>query len=274
MNVTNGFAGQFSLGQAGFMAIGAYMVGIFTVPVELRADVFYAIPMNPHLVNVYMPLWMALILGGVLAAGIAGLIGTPVLRLRGDYLAIATLGFSEIIRIIITNATSITNGALGIKNIPPLNDVRYIFLATAISYVLITLLLNSSYGRAFKAIREDEIAAEAMGINLFYHKNLDFLLIIVLGGMGSVTGSMFGAIIVTAGLEYLRVFDEPLELMGVAIPLFRPGLRMVVFSILLMICVLFWRHGIMGTNELTWEKIIHFVKHPLAGFRKKGVQGK
>ena len=124
MNVTNGFAGQFSLGQAGFMAIGAYMVGIFTVPVELRADVFYAIPMNPHLVNVYMPLWMALILGGVLAAGIAGLIGTPVLRLRGDYLAIATLGFSEIIRIIITNATSITNGALGIKNIPPLNDVR------------------------------------------------------------------------------------------------------------------------------------------------------
>ena len=308
MNVTNGFAGQFSLGQAGFMAIGAYMVGIFTVPVELRADVFYAIPMNPHLVNVYMPLWMALILGGVLAAFVAGIIGTPVLRLRGDYLAIATLGFSEIIRIIITNATSITNGALGIKNIPPLNDVRYIFLATAISYVLITLLLNSSYGRAFKAIREDEIAAEAMGINLFYHKNLafmvsaffagiggglygallgtvdpknflftltyNFLLIIVLGGMGSVTGSMFGAIIVTAGLEYLRVFDEPLELMGVAIPLFRPGLRMVVFSILLMICVLFWRHGIMGTNELTWEKIIHFVKHPLAGFRKKGVQGK
>ena len=292
MNVTNGFAGQFSLGQAGFMAIGAYMVGI----------------MNPHLVNVYMPLWMALILGGVLAAFVAGIIGTPVLRLRGDYLAIATLGFSEIIRIVITNATSITNGALGIKNIPPLNDVRYIFMAAAISYVLITLLLNSSYGRAFKAIREDEIAAEAMGISLFYHKNLafmvsaffagiggglygallgtvdpknflftltyNFLLIIVLGGMGSVTGSMFGAIIVTAGLEYLRLFDEPMELMGIAIPLFRPGLRMVVFSILLMVCVLFWRRGIMGTNELTWEKIISFVKHPLAGFRKKGVQGK
>ena len=96
MNVTNGFAGQFSLGQAGFMAIGAYMVGIFTVPVELRADVFYAIPMNPHLVNIYMPLGVALFLGGVLAAMVAGLIGTPVLRLRGDYLAIATLGFSEI----------------------------------------------------------------------------------------------------------------------------------------------------------------------------------
>ena len=111
MNITNGFAGQFSLGQAGFMAIGAYMVGIFTVPVNLRADVFYAVPMNPHLVNIYMPLWLALIMGGILAAIVAGLIGTPVLRLRGDYLAIATLGFSEIIRIIITNANTITNGA-------------------------------------------------------------------------------------------------------------------------------------------------------------------
>ena len=308
MNITNGFAGQFSLGQAGFMAIGAYMVGIFTVPVNLRADVFYATPMHPWLVNIYIPLWLALILGGVLAAVVAGLIGTPVLRLRGDYLAIATLGFSEIIRIIITNATSVTNGALGIKNIPPLNDVRYIFLVTAISYIIITLLLNSSYGRAFKAIREDEIAAEAMGIGLFYHKNLafmvsaffagiggglygallgtvdpknflftityNFLLIIVLGGMGSITGSMFGAIIVTAGLEYLRLFDEPLELMGVAIPLFRPGLRMVVFSGLLMICVLFWRHGSRGTSERSWEKSLNFVKRPLAGFRKKGVQGK
>lgn len=304
MNITNGFAGQFALGQAGFMAIGAYMVGIFTVPVNLRPDVFYATPMNPWLIHIYMPLWAALILGGVLAAVVAGLIGTPVLRLRGDYLAIATLGFSEIIRIIITNAQSVTNGALGIKNIPPLNDVRYIFLVTALAYVVITLLLNSSYGRAFKAIREDEIAAEAMGINLFFHKNLafmvsaffagvggglygallgtvdpknflftltyNFLLIIVLGGMGSVTGSMFGAIIVTAGLEYLRIFDEPLMLFGASIPLFRPGLRMVVFSILLMACVLFWRHGIMGTNELTWDKILTFVKHPLAGFQKRG----
>lgn len=307
MNITNGFAGQFSLGQAGFMAIGAYMVGIFTVPVNLRADVFYAVPMNPYLVNIYMPLWLALILGGLLAALVAGLIGTPVLRLRGDYLAIATLGFSEIIRIIITNANTITNGALGIKNIPSLNDVRYIFLATAVAYVLISLLLSSSYGRAFKAIREDEIAAEAMGIDLFHHKNMafmvsaffagiggglygallgtvdpknflftltyNFLLIIVLGGMGSITGSMLGAVIVTAGLEYLRVFDEPLEIMGVAIPLLRPGLRMVVFSLLLMACVLFWRHGIMGTREFTWDKLAAFLKHPF-GIRKKGVQRK
>ncbi len=168
MNLTNGFVGQFSLGQAGFMAIGAYTVGIFTVPVEFRENVFYAVPMNPLIADIELPLWAALLLGGVLAALFAFMIGTPVLRLRGDYLAVTTLGFSEIIRIWITNAQSITNGALGIKDIPPLNDVRYIFLVTLISFVFITLLVNSSYGRAFKAIREDEIAAEAMGINLFW----------------------------------------------------------------------------------------------------------
>ena len=304
MNITNGFVGQFALGQAGFMAVGAYVVGIFTVPVAMRPGVFYATPMNPAIINIYMPLGVALIVGGLLAALIAFVIGTPVLRLRGDYLAIATLGFSEIIRIVITNASSITNGALGIKNIPPLNDVRIIFLATLITFILITLLINSSYGRAFKAIREDEIAAEAMGIDLFYHKNLacmisaffagiggglygallgtvdpknflftltyNFRLIIVLGGMGSITGSMLGAVIVTAGLEYLRVFDEPLELFGMAIPLFRPGFRMVMFSVLLMFCVLFWRKGIMGTEEFTWAKFMNFCKHPLAYFTKKG----
>lgn len=176
MNLTNGFVGQFSLGQAGFMAIGAYVVGIFTVPVELRPNVFYAAPMNPLIADIQMPLWLALIAGGLLAALVAFLIGTPVLRLRGDYLAVATLGFSEIIRIWITNAQSITNGALGIKDIPPLNDVRYIFLATAVTFIFIALLINSSYGRAFKAIREDEIAAEAMGVSLFWHKNLAFMI--------------------------------------------------------------------------------------------------
>ena len=306
MNLTNGFTGQFSLGQAGFMAIGAYVVGIFTVPVALRPAVFYAAPMNPLIADIYMPLWLALIIGGLLEALVAFLIGTPVLRLRGDYLAVATLGFSEIIRIVITNAQSITNGALGIKDIPPLNDVRYIFAFTAVIFIFITALINSSYGRAFKAIREDEIAAEAMGIDLFKHKCLafmisaffagiggglygallgtvdpknflftltyNFLLIIVLGGMGSITGSMIGAVLVTAGLEFLRVFDEPLDLFGMAIPLFRPGFRMVIFSVLLMVLVLFWRHGIMGTREFTWDKLIAFCKNPFGFFGRKGAR--
>lgn len=306
MNLTNGFAGQFSLGQAGFMALGAYVVGVFTVPVELRANVFYAVPMNPLIADIQLPLWLALIVGGLLAALVAFLIGTPVLRLRGDYLAIATLGFSEIIRIVITNAQSFTNGALGIKDIPTINDVRYIFLVTAIIFLFITCLINSSYGRAFKAIREDEIAAEAMGVGLFHHKCMafmlsaffagiggglyatllgtvdpknflftltyNFLLIIVLGGMGSITGSMLGSIIVTAGLEYLRIFDEPWELFGTVIPLFRPGFRMVIFSLLLMMCVLFWRKGIMGTEEFTWDKFVAFCKNPFKYFMRKGAK--
>ncbi len=152
------------------MAVGAYVVGVFAVPVELRPNVFYAEPMNPLIADIQMPLWLALLVGGLLAALIAFLIGYPVLRLRGDYLAIATLGFSEIIRIVITNAQSFTNGALGIKDIPTLNDVRYIFIATAITFLFVTCLINSSYGRAFKAIREDVIAAEAMGVGLFKHK--------------------------------------------------------------------------------------------------------
>ena len=184
MNLTNGFAGQFSLGQAGFMAVGAYVVGVFTVPVDLRPNVFYAVPMNPMIADIQLPLWLALLFGGLLAALIAFLIGWPVLRLRGDYLAIATLGFSEIIRILITNAQSWTNGALGIKDIPALNDVRYIFIATAITFLFVTCLINSSYGRAFKAIREDEIAAEAMGVGLFKHKCMAFMLSAFFAGIG------------------------------------------------------------------------------------------
>ena len=184
--------------------------------------------------------------------------------------------------------------------------MRYIFLVTAIIFLFITCLINSSYGRAFKAIREDEIAAEAMGVGLFHHKCMafmlsaffagiggglyatllgtvdpknflftltyNFLLIIVLGGMGSITGSMLGSIIVTAGLEYLRIFDEPWEIMGTVIPLFRPGFRMVIFSLLLMICVLFWRKGIMGTEEFTWDKFVAFCKNPFKYFKRKGAK--
>lgn len=289
MNLINGFTGLFSLGHAGFMAIGAYAVGMFTVPVEIRPAVYYLKPMHPLIADIELPFFVTLLLGGLVAAFVAFLIGAPVLKLRDDYLAIATLGFSEIIRIIITNAQSITNGSLGIKNIPSTANMWWIYGTTFITVLFIVLLISSSYGRALKAIREDEIAAEAMGINLFRHKLLsfmvgaffagvggglyasmlgtvdpknflfvltyNFLLIIVLGGMGSVSGTIISAYIVTAGLEWLRVFDEPLSIFGVAIPLFRPGLRMVVFSVLLMLIVLFYRNGLMGTKELNWDTI-------------------
>lgn len=289
MNLINGFTGLFSLGHAGFMAIGAYVVGIFTVPVEMRPMVFYLEPMHPLIANIHLPFFVALILGGILAAIVAFLIGAPVLRLRDDYLAIATLGFSEIIRIVITNAQSITNGSLGIKNIPPTANIWWIYGTAFVTIVFIVLLISSSYGRAFKAIREDEIAAEAMGINLFNHKVLsfmvgaffagiggglygallgtvdpknflfvltyNFLLIIVLGGMGSISGTIISAFVVTAGQEWLRFLDAPLTIGSFDVPLFRPGFRMVIFSLLLMIIVLFYRNGLMGTKELNWDML-------------------
>ncbi|MBR5485145.1 MAG: branched-chain amino acid ABC transporter permease, partial [Oscillospiraceae bacterium] len=183
MNLVNGFTGMFSLGQAGFMAIGAYVVAIFTVPVAERARVFYITPMNPMIADIEMPFVAALILGGIVAAIAAFFIGAPVLRLKGDYLAIATLGFSEIIRIVFTNTQTITNGALGIKGIPTISSLWWTMGVAVIVVILMAALINSSYGRAFKAIREDEIAAEAMGINLFKHKMMSFMISAFMSGI-------------------------------------------------------------------------------------------
>ncbi len=308
MNLINGFTGLFSLGQAGFMAIGAYTVAIFTLPLDLRSTVYYMEPMNAAIANVHLDFVPALLLGGVLAAAAAFLIGAPVLRLRGDYLAIATLGFSEIIRILITNMQSVTNGALGIKNVPDnANDMRWSFGVAIVVLILTVLLINSSYGRAFKAIREDDIAAEAMGIGLFRHKVMsfviggffagiggglyasllgtvdpkqfyftltyNFLLIIVMGGMGSISGTVIASFIVTGGLELLRYFDEPLTVAGYEIPLFRAGFSMVIFSVLLMVIVLFFRNGLMGRTELSWDRIFNFfarMKNRIAPKTAKG----
>lgn len=290
MNLMNGFTGQFSLGQAGFMAIGAYAVGIFTLPVEIRSQIYYMKPMNELIANIQLPIGVALLLGGLIAAFFAMLIGAPILRLKGDYLAIATLGFSEIIRIVLTNAQTITNGALGISRIPSTSSMPF-FIAFLVGTVIIMgLLVSSSYGRAFKAIREDEVAAEAMGIGLLKHKLMafmisaffaavggglyatflatvdpknflftltyNFLLMIVLGGLGSISGTVIASFIVTGGLEVLRFFDEPQTLFGMVIPIFRPGLRMVIFAIILIAIVLFWPRGLMGKTELTWSRIL------------------
>ena len=306
MNLVNGFTGLFSLGQAGFMAIGAFSVAIFTVPAEYINSIFYLEPMAPWLAAIRLPFVAALLVGGLIAAGLSLLIGYPVLRLKSDYLAIATLGFSEIIRIVFTQMQTITNGALGINRIPGITTMWVPFGAAAVCIGIMVLLIHSSYGRAFQAIREDDIAAEAMGINLSAHKNLafavssfftaiggglyaalltsvdpkqfyftmtyNFLLIIVLGGMGSVTGTVIASFIITGGLEWLRFFDEPLTIMGVSIPLFRSGLRMVVFSVLLMLLVLFYSRGLMGQKEFSWDGIYarcKKIKTNLAGLSKK-----
>lgn len=313
MNLLNGFTGLFSLGQAGFMSIGAYVTAILLIPVSSLEGVYYMSGVHPAIraFKVFLgslPSWFqslypffALILGASVAALIAALVGVAVLRLKSDYLAIATLGLSEIIRAIFSSPQldGVTNGSYGLNKIPAFPEMFgglvpslvTPFVISALCIALIVMLIKSSYGRAFMAIREDEIAAEAMGISLFKHKSVSFiissffsalsggllamymrsieaktfsialtydiLLIVVIGGIGSVTGSVLAAFLVTASKEWwLRFFDQPLELFGWQVPLFKTGFRMVIFSILLMVVVLIYRRGLMGTNEFSWDRIL------------------
>nr|WP_326208153.1 branched-chain amino acid ABC transporter permease [uncultured Oscillibacter sp.] len=313
MNLLNGFTGLFSLGQAGFMLLGAYTYAILTIPAAQRDAVYYIY--NGSAINFSLPelfgggafglvlgVVLALALGGCVAAAVAWLIGLPVLRLKSDYLAIATLGFGEIIRAVFQwdKLGPVTNGANALKNFPTFSNFNIqnangetvlrlstfaAFLLAGACIAVIVLLINSTYGRAFKAIRDDEVAAEAMGINLSKHKRLAFvissffagvgggmfamfanqaqaktfttamtyeiLLIVVIGGIGSVSGSCIAAFLYVAASEWwLRFLDAETFIGGFKVPLLRNGFRMVVFSVVIMIVVLFFRRGIMGDKEL------------------------
>lgn len=299
MNLINGFTGLFSLGHAGFIAIGAYTTALLTMSEKVKNQNFFMEPLMAPFNHISMPFLPALIIAGLVSAFIAFLIGAPALRLKGDYLAIATLGFAEIIRIVITNMQSLTNGALGLRGIPRMTNLYWSFGVAIFTIIILVSLINSSYGRALKAIREDEIAAESMGISLFKHKVIGFtigaffagvgggllgnlmgtidpnmfkfaltfniLLIIVIGGMGSVTGTVISAFIVTILGEALRFLDMEKQFdLGILSFSGIPGLRMVVFSILLMIIVLFFRQGIMGTKEFSWKSLFKYSnKKPL-----------
>ena len=184
LNLLNGFTGLFSLGQAGFMMIGAYTYGILTIPVTDRLGVYQYF--DGGIVQFCLPMLVSLILAGIVPAIFAWLIGLPVLKLKSDYLAIATLGFAEIMRAIIqwkqlgplTNASNLLRGFAGF------DSILFPFVVSAICIGFIVLLINSTYGRAFKAIRDDEIAAEAMGINLAKHKMQAFLISSFFAGVG------------------------------------------------------------------------------------------
>ena len=316
MNLLNGFTGLFSLGQAGFMLLGAYTYAILTVPMAAKDQVYYLYggsAVKFSLVDMFqsflgsagfggglalvLAVLLGLILAGLVAALFAALIGLPVLRLKSDYLAIATLGFAEIVRAVVQSKelAPITNGSNMIKNIPSFTTVMFPLIAVTICIAIIVLLLNSTYGRAFKAIREDEIAAEAMGINLAHHKLLsfvissffagvsgalyamfltmvqakgftiamtyEFLLIVVIGGIGSITGSIIGSFLYVASSEWwLRFLDNETYIGTFKVPFLRTGFRMLIFSIIIMVVVLFYRRGIMGNNEFSWDAIFGLFK--------------
>jgi branched-chain amino acid transport system permease protein len=250
LNLINGFTGQFSIGHAGFMAVGAYLAAVCTVKLQL-----------PFIVA---------ILAGAVAAGILGfVIGLPTLRLSGDYLAIATLGLGEIIRITILNIPYV-GGASGLMGIPRFTNFTWVFFATVFTVFFIKNLINSTHGRACISIRENEIAAEAMGIDttrykvlaftigaafagvagaLFSHyfyiahpasftfmKSFDILTMVVLGGLGSLTGSITASILLTFVSAALASYPE---------------WRMVIYSLMLIILMLYRPQGLFGNKELS-----------------------
>lgn len=332
MNLLNGFTGLFSLGHAGFMLVGAYTYAIFSIPAAARDTVYqyYDAVIRISFPEVFgnamggfgtvLGVTLSVILAGLSAALLAFLIGLPVLRLKSDYLAIATLGFAEIIRAVFqwSKLGPVTNGSNLLKSFTRTSSFRLtigdttITLATfvpvliaTISIIVIVLLVNSTYGRAFKAIRDDEVAAEAMGIGLAKHKMISFvissffagvsgatmamvlsiaqasnfkaamtyeiLLMVVLGGIGSITGSIIGSLLFVASSEWwLRGLDSG-TFLGINAPtIFRNGFRLVVFSVIIMIVVLFFRKGIMGDREL--PEVIAGWKRKIA--KKKEVASK
>ena len=250
LNLINGYTGQFSLGHAGFMAVGAYVGVVLTT-------------------NFHVPLILALVCSAASAGFLGFLIGLPTLRLRGDYLAIATLGLGEIIRIVIMNIQYV-GGAAGFKGIPHLTSFAWVYFLMLFTLFFIKNYVNSSHGRACIAIRENEIAAEAMGVNttrykvtaftigaafagiagcLFAHcfylispasftfmASFNYLIMVVMGGLGSITGSIAGAFVVTFISAALADWPE---------------FRMIIYAIALILMMFYRPQGLFGYMEIT-----------------------
>jgi branched-chain amino acid transport system permease protein len=263
LNLINGFTGQFSIGHAGFMAVGAYSSAYFSVNYGMNL----ANSMGGGKLGWIVALALSTIVGATMA-GIAGLaVGIPSLRLRGDYLAIVTLGFGQIIVVFLNNIEAI-GGARGYSGIPIVKSFFWIFLIAVLTIVMVYNIVNSAFGRALISIREDELAAEAMGVNttrykvmafvissamagaggvLLAHfdgylnpksfefiKSFEILIMIILGGLGSIVGSVIGAIVLTILPEGLRGFAE---------------YRMVIYSLLLIILMITRPQGLLGSSD-------------------------
>lgn len=275
LNISTGFLGEIVLGHAGFMSIGAYTAAIFTKNLGITAQ-------TP---NAWLYFIGALILAGLVAAVFGLLVGIPALRLKGDYLAIITLGFGEIIRVIIENLT-ISGGAQGLKGIPRLATGPLVYVITVITVIILYTFVRSRYGRVITAIREDDIATEAVGINTTYYKivafvttaffggvaggiyahyigilgartfnfnrSIDILVIVVLGGLGSLTGSIIAAIVLTILPEVLRSFAE---------------YRMLIYAVALICVMLFRPKGLLGNYEFSLTKFLEKI-----GLFKKSVK--
>ena len=279
LNLVNGITGQFSIGHAGFMSVGAYVSSVITL--NLLGQ--YQISFLPETLSNGVMFAISLVSGGIVAAFLGYIVGLPSLKLKGDYLAIVTLGFGEIIRVIFLNIDAV-GGARGLPGIPKIANFGWIYSVAFLCVFVLTRLMMSSHGRAFLAVREDEIAAQAMGINttrykvnafvigaffagiaggLFAHyltyinpkifdfnRSFEIITMVVLGGMGSITGAVLAALFLTFLRELLRPLQD---LTGI-------DLRMVIYSLMLVILMLTRPNGFLGRKEITdftWFKKIN-----------------
>lgn len=288
-NLVNGFCGVLHLGPNAFVAIGAYTSALLTMSPAEKGLNFIIQGLVWPLDVIHAPFAVSLLAAGLMATLFAFLISFPVFRVRGDYLAIVTFGFGEVVRVMCNASQSVTNGPLGLKGLTAYTNLGWAWGVAVLTIYLITNLINSSFGRAMKAIREDETAARAMGIDPFRHLLLAFLIsaffsgvaggllahlittisptlftffltfnlliMIVVGGLGSTTGAVLGAAAFAWGGEALRIVERPIHLGIVTIPGI-PGMRMVFFSLILMVVIIFARSGIMGRSEFCWDSLL------------------
>jgi len=275
LNLINGLAGQFSIGHAGFMAVGGYTATYVTVYFGRQLAALIGSTLTGAAGASFV--MVLSLIAGAFAAALAGLVvGIPSLRLKGDYLAIVTLGFGEIIRVVILNIPAV-GGATGFTDAIPITNFFWIFAMAIMTIVIVRNIAVSTFGRALTAVRADEIAAEAMGVdttrykvlafvisaalagvagglsgqlfanplnpqNLNFVKSIEVIVMIVLGGIGSITGAVFGATTLTILPEALRTFDQQF-----------PGLRMVLYALLLILLMIFRPQGLFGRRELGWS---------------------
>jgi branched-chain amino acid transport system permease protein len=272
LNLTNGFAGLFSLGHPAFMAIGGYVTALLTFSIQKKPLFLPDLPQ--WMVPIHVPFFPALLVGGCCAALVAMVLGMSVLRLKGHYLAVATMGFLIIVQVLLNNADSITRGPLGLNGLEDFTNVYWVMAWVIVTIYICWKIKFSSLGRSMLAIREDEMAANSLGVNLFYTRNFaltmgaffagiagglwghlitavtpgsfslvmsfNIVVMVVVGGTGSITGSITAAIFFTLANEFFRPLEENFGIYGVG---------EIVISLILILILVFKPSGIFGTKE-------------------------
>jgi branched-chain amino acid transport system permease protein len=296
LNLSSGFTGVFSLGHIGFMAIGAYTAAILTLPLSLKLSYLPDLP--AWLETTQLSFLPATLIGGVIAMLVALLIGASIMRLTGPYVSVATLGFMVIVNVVLTNWDSMTRGARTFSGVPPYTDIWSVGGWTVVTIYVIWRLARSSYGRQMMAIRDNEIAAQSLGINVLRMRLLAFcvsafftavagslwahfiqsfspkaflfveafsiITMLIAGGMGSISGSVIGAVGITLLSEILRNAERGVNLGFISLPPVY-GASQILMAVIFILLIIFRPEGIMGKRELDFSQLFSFLNRRTKG---------